>query len=339
MHMQNELLSPPVAAVTFAVASLGIGFICKKAQKLITHDKLALMGILGAFIFAGQMINFPLPLLPGTSGHLTGAVLLAILLGPWAASVVMSSVIIVQCLIFQDGGIMAIGCNLINMAIVPSFVGYAVYKLFAHNRKTNTLAMMLACVITVIFSSALVPLQAALSGVLAVPLKTFMLTMITVHSIIGIIEGVITVAVVSYLKQVSPEIFSTITESSKPLVTKKPYIAIAALTLITAAVFSLFASSLPDGLEWSYSERPTQPEFSPMIENNHPAVTKAEHIQAQLSPLPDYSIRTSDSSIKASAGWTSFAGVTGSIITMAVIWLCGRLIQKKESLQNAPHAH
>ena len=345
MHMQNELLSPPVAAVTFAAASLGIGFICKKAQKLITHDKLALMGIMGAFVFAGQMVNLPLPLLPGTSGHLTGALLLAVLRGPWASAIVMSSVVIVQCLIFMDGGIMALGCNLINMAIVPSFVGYGIYKLCMHNSNLrlyttrSIIAVMIACLASVIFSSRLVPLEASASGIIKVPLLTFIATMVSVHCVIGVIEGLITIAVLGYLQQVVPDIFESVTAKMQPVKRRKLYVAMAIATVVVGAGLSIFASSLPDGLEWSYAERPDQLEFTGIVENTSPAIKNADHIHEKISLMPDYSIRTANSEAEASAGWTSFAGVTGSIITMVMIWFCGRLIHKKETVQNAPHAH
>ena len=128
MHMANELLSVPVAAGTLAIAAGGIGFICKKARRFITSDRFALMGILGAFVFAAQMVNFQLPAMPGTSGHMVGAVLLAIILGPHLGAIAVSSIVIIQCLIFQDGGLLALGCNIINMAIVPSYLGYFLYR-------------------------------------------------------------------------------------------------------------------------------------------------------------------------------------------------------------------
>ena len=122
MHMANELLSVPVAAGTILLASGGIVAVARKAKQTLTNEKLPLMGVLGAFVFAAQMVNFPI--LTGTSGHMVGAVLLAILLGPHAAAIVMASIVIVQCLIFQDGGLLALGCNVINMGLVPAYLGY-----------------------------------------------------------------------------------------------------------------------------------------------------------------------------------------------------------------------
>ncbi|GAG91926.1 unnamed protein product [marine sediment metagenome] len=110
MHMANELLSVPVAAGTLAIAAAGLGFICRKVRQVIAAEKLALMGILGAFVFAAQMVNFQLPAMPGTSGHMVGAVLLAIILGPHLGAIVISSVVIVQCLIFQYGEFATLKC-------------------------------------------------------------------------------------------------------------------------------------------------------------------------------------------------------------------------------------
>ena len=338
MHMQNELLSPAVAAGSFAIASIGLGLICKKAKRIVSHDALAMMGLMGAFVFAGQMVNIPLPFLPGTSGHITGAVLIAILLGPYAAAIVMSSVVIVQCLIFQDGGIMAIGCNLINIAIVPGFVGHWIYTLCMHNQKlkpsgTRTIvAVMLACEAAVVISSALIPIQAALSGVLMVPFATFLTTMLGVHSIIGLLEGVITIAIFAYLHQVCPDIFEKLNFQPAPAKRKKLYAAIAVAIIIVGAGLSLIASSLPDGLEWSYAHRPDQPNFTPMTDNTDVSVVQADRIQEKISLMPDYNSTLA-------AGWKSFAGVTGSLITMAAIWIAACIIRRKGTGANASHTH
>ena len=124
VHMANELLSVPVAAGTLAIAAAGLGFICRKVRQVVAAEKLALMGILGAFVFAAQMVNFQLPAMPGTSGHMVGAVLLAIILGPHLGAIVISSVVITQCLIFQDGGLLALGANIFNMAFVGVFAAH-----------------------------------------------------------------------------------------------------------------------------------------------------------------------------------------------------------------------
>ena len=209
MHMANELLSVPVATGTLAIAAAGLGLVCRKARQIISSDKLALMGIMGAFVFAAQMVNFQLPAMPGTSGHMVGAVLLAIVLGPHAGAIVISSVVIVQCLIFQDGGLLALGCNIINMALVPSYLGYFLYRTITTGPSSGLrtyIGAMLACVVAIEVGATLVPIQAVLSAVLAVPFSTFLITMLGVHLLVGLVEGLITVAVLAYLQQVRPDV-------------------------------------------------------------------------------------------------------------------------------------
>ncbi len=164
MHMANELLSVPVAVGTLAIAAGGLGFICRNVREVIAADKLALMGILGAFVFAAQMVTIRLPAMPGTSGHMVGAVLLAIILGPHLGAIVISSVVIIQCLIFQDGGLLALGCNIINMALVPSYLGYFLYKTATAGPFSSLrtyIGAMVAGVIAIEAGAVLVPVQAA----------------------------------------------------------------------------------------------------------------------------------------------------------------------------------
>lgn len=337
--MANELLSVPVAAGTFAIAAAGLSFVCKKLRRIITSDKLALMGILGAFVFAAQMVNFQLPAMPGTSGHLVGAVLLAIILGPHAAAVVMSSVVIIQCLIFQDGGLLALGCNLINMALVPTYLGSLLYKTVTKNRSDSLriyIATMLACIIAVEAGAVLVPIQAALSGVLAVPFSTFLVTMLGVHLLVGLVEGLVTVAVLGYLQQVRPDIVIDSLPGKVRLSKKAVLATLLIFTVIIGAGLSLFACGYPDGLEWSYAERPDQPDFKSAVENKDPRIAAVDNFQSKYSPMPDYSARTSKlgetpaQEVEAALGWTSFAGVLGSVLTMAFIWLAAWLLRKKQ---------
>jgi cobalt/nickel transport system permease protein len=342
MHMANELLSVPVATGTLAVAATGLGLICRKVKKTIIEDKLSLMGILGAFVFAAQMINFQLPAMPGTSGHLVGAVLLTVILGPHLAAIVMSSVVIIQCLIFQDGGLLALGCNIINMALVPSYLGYFLYRAVTAGRLGSLriyIGTMLACTIAVEAGAVLVPIQATLSGVLRIPFSTFLITMIGVHFLVGFIEGLITVAVLGYLQQVRPDVVVDSLPGKVRLSRKAVMATLVVFTVVIGAGLSLFASGLPDGLEWSYAERPDQPDFKTVISNEDSRVAAVDNLQAKYTPLPDYSRRisplgqTEKVDVNSSSGWTSFAGVLGSGVTMALIWLTARLLRKKQSEQ------
>ncbi len=341
MHMANELLSVPVAAGTLAIAAAGLGFVCRKLRRIITPDKLALMGILGAFVFAAQMVNFQLPAMPGTSGHMVGAVLLAIILGPHIGALVISSVVIIQCLIFQDGGLLALGCNLINMALVPSYLGYFLYKTVTKNRSGSLrvyIATLLASVIALEAGAVLVPIEAALSGVLAVPFSTFLVTMLGVHLLVGLVEGLITVAVLGYLQQVRPDIVIDSLPGKARLSKKAVLVTLVVFTIVIGAGLSLFACGFPDGLEWSYAERPDQPDFESTVENSDPRIAAVDDFQSKYSPMPDYSIRSSKlgqtptQQIEA-AGWTSFAGVLGSASTMVFIWLTAKILRKKETAQ------
>ena len=339
MHMANELLSVPVAAGTLAIAAGGLGIICRRARQVIGSDKIALMGIMGAFVFAAQMINIQLPAMPGTSGHMVGAVLLAIILGPHAAAIVISSVVIVQCLIFQDGGLLALGCNIINMGIVPGYLGYFLYKSFTTGAFSNLrtyIGAMLGCMIAIEAGAVLVPIQAALSGVLVVPFATFLVTMLGVHFLVGFAEGLITVAVLVYIQQVRPDIVGDSLAGKVRLSKKAVLVTLAVFTIVIASGLSLFACGFPDGLEWSYAERPDQPDFVPLVSNQNPTIAKADNFQARYSPLPDYSIRTSEigkvtaKEINVASGWTSFAGVTGAGLTMIFVWLTVRILRRKE---------
>jgi cobalt/nickel transport system permease protein len=298
------------------------------------------MGILGAFVFAAQMVNFQLPAMPGTSGHMVGAVLLAIILGPHIGALVISSVVIIQCLIFQDGGLLALGCNLINMALVPSYLGYYIYKTIIKGSPGSLriyIATMLACVVAVEAGACLVPTEAALSRVLAVPFSTFLITMLGVHLLVGLVEGLVTVAVLGYLQQVRPDIVLDSLPGKARLSRNAVLVTLLIFTVVIGAGLSLFACSFPDGLEWSYAERPDQPDFKSVVENKDPKITAVDDFQSKYSLLPDYSVRASKlgatpgQAAEAAAGWTSFAGVIGSVLTMAFIWLTAKILRKKET--------
>jgi cobalt/nickel transport system permease protein len=248
-------------------------------------------------------------------------------------------VVIIQCLIFQDGGLLALGCNIINMGIVPSYLGYFLYKSFAGGSANNLrryLVAILACIVAIEAGAVLVPIQAAFSGVLVVPFATFLVTMLGVHILVGFIEGLITAAVLGYIQQVRHDIVWESSAGKVGLGKEAVLVTLVVFTVITAAWLSLVASGFPDGLEWSYSERPDQPAFEPMVSNEDPRIAKVDDFQAMYSPLPDYSVRNSklgsvaEEEADAAAGWRSFAGVAGSGITMLFVWLAARMLRRKE---------
>jgi cobalt/nickel transport system permease protein len=335
--MANELLSVPVAAGGFAVSGVWLAAVCHKIKDSVSGEKAALMGIMGAFVFAAQMVNFQLPLMPGTSGHLVGAVLLAIILGPHLAVVTLTSVVVVQCLVFQDGGILALGCNILNMVVVPVYVGNFLYRLLRsklEGTKGVYIAAVAACVLAVEAGAVLVPLQVGLSGVLSIPVLSFLLTMAGVHLIIGLMEGLITAAVLCYIMSVRPSVLDQ--GSLRNSLSAPSFVAVTAmLTLIIAGGVSLLANENPDGLEWSYAERPDQTDFEPVIENDSKVIAAADQVQSKYSPMPDYSRRNTsigevNTEAVSSQGWTSLAGVFGAIITMALILLAANLLSKSK---------
>jgi cobalt/nickel transport system permease protein len=351
MHMANELLSLPVAAAALAIAIAVVAIAARVARQAASDDRLPLMGVMGAFVFAAQMINFTLPWLPGTSGHLGGGVLLAILLGPAAGIVTMTAILIVQCLLFQDGGLLALGCNIINMGIMPCLIGSWAYRVVLGPVVSATawrqyLAAWIACVVGVVAGAAMVPVEAALSGVLRVPFGPFLGVMVGVHLIISLCEGAVTFAVVAYLRRVRPEFFG-IESSGTPEGSHRPGFGMVAgsvlvTALLLAGVFSWFASTWPDGLEWSYQEHRYEA-AERAVQNDSPVVAAVDRWQEKWSPMIDYTRReaplgqlpdkTTAKVAPAPAwpdldGWRSLAGVLGTVVTLGIVFVASHWMRR-----------
>jgi cobalt/nickel transport system permease protein len=207
MHLPDGILSPPVWIAGDIIAAGALTVCAQRASKQLTDRRVPLMGVLGAFVFAAQMINFPVP--GGTSGHLMGGVLLAVLLGPASASVVLFCVFLVQALLFQDGGITVLGPNMINMGLVGAFGGWAVFRLIAGKNKSTRmyLGIFVACWASVVVGSLLAAAQLWLSG--SAPFGPIMAAMGGVHALIGIGEGLITVMTVRFLANARPELLES----------------------------------------------------------------------------------------------------------------------------------
>jgi cobalt/nickel transport system permease protein len=192
MHIPDGFLNVATIATTYAVSAGGVSYAVKEANKKLKEKHVPLMGVMAAFIFAAQMLNFPIA--GGTSGHLIGAALAAILLGPWASVLIMSCVLIAQCLIFQDGGLLALGANIFNMGIVASFSAYFLYRLsttvFGENKKGKLIGGFIGAWGSVVLASIACALELIISG--ASPLVVALPAMAGVHALIGIGEGLIT---------------------------------------------------------------------------------------------------------------------------------------------------
>jgi len=200
------LLNVATMATTAMVSAGGVGNAVRVANKKLREKQVPLMGILAAFIFAAQMLKFPIAV--GTSGHLTGAALAAILLGPWAAVLIMSCVLIAQCLIFQDGGLLALGANIFNMGIVASFSGYYLYRLatliLGGGRRGKLIGGFIGAWGSVFLASIVCAIELAVSGVS--PIGVVLPALASIHTIIGIGEGLITGAVLSLVLAARPDL-------------------------------------------------------------------------------------------------------------------------------------
>lgn len=342
MHMADALLSPAVGATFWAASLGGISYSVKKLKEQIDDKTIPLMGVLGAFVFAAQMINFTIPA-TGSSGHLGGGLLLSALLGPYAAFIVMASVLIIQALFFADGGLLALGCNIWNLGFYTCFVAYPlIFKplMQKSNGKWLFLASVISAVVGLQLGAFSVVLETKLSGISELPFSTFVLLMQPIHLAIGIVEGVVTAAVIKYVKVTRPEIIEArLTQKALPenLPIKNLVIGFLVAAIITGGVVSWFASENPDGLEWSIEKVYGKPEL-PEKESGIFATLK--NIQEKIAFLPDYSFKKSEKPEEAKAeepkeggkianidAGTSLSGILGSLIVLLVVFGTGFVVK------------
>ncbi len=254
MHMADALLSPMVGGAFWAVSGMLISYSAKKVSQEADASKTPLMGVLGAFVFAAQMINFTIPG-TGSSGHLGGGLLLTILLGPYRAFITLASVLIMQCLFFADGGLLALGCNIFNLAFFPAFIAFPfIYRVIAGNSASpqNIAAgSMTAAVVALLMGAFSVVVETLLSGITELPFSTFILFMLPIHLAIGIVEGLVTCAVLLFVLKTEPTLLTGQPASSRPHFILAVFSVVA---LITGVGLSCVASSHPDGLEWSIAK-------------------------------------------------------------------------------------
>ncbi|MFZ5651030.1 MAG: energy-coupling factor ABC transporter permease [Bacillota bacterium] len=200
MHIPDGFLDAKTWISTAALSAGAIGYSIKKSREELDERQVPKLGIMAAFIFAAQMVNFPVA--GGTSGHLLGAALATILLGPWNACLIISAVLVVQCLGFQDGGITALGGNIFNMALFGVIAAYLVYNIFSRvlkNPAGRSISIFLAAWASVFVASTLAAIELAVSG--TVPFSVVFPAMAVWHALIGIGEGIITVVVVNFLEK------------------------------------------------------------------------------------------------------------------------------------------
>ncbi|MCX7769585.1 MAG: energy-coupling factor ABC transporter permease [Proteobacteria bacterium] len=336
MHMADALISPSVGVGFWALSVGGIAYSAKKLKEQMDDKIVPLMGILGAFVFAAQMINFTIPA-TGSSGHLGGGMLLSILLGPYAGFIVMASILTIQALFFADGGLLALGCNIWNLGFYTSFIAYPlIYKQITKNGKYHFIASLISVVVGLQLGAFSVVLQTFFSGISELPFKTFVMLMQPIHLAIGIVEGIVTAAIIKYVYTIKPEILLTSIPIEKKMKNdtsiKKLILMFAVLTVITGGLLSWFASSNPDGLEWSIEKVYGKPELP---EKDSGIVNVLKNIQEKLAILPDYTFKKLEKKEEASEIekypnidiGTSVSGILGALVVLLVAFGTGYIIK------------
>ena len=296
MHMADALLSPTVGAVMWTATAAITAYSARKVQKQLDDRKIPLMGAIGAFVFAAQMINFAIPG-TGSSGHLGGGLLLAILLGPHAAFITISSVLTVQALFFADGGLLALGSNIFNLGFIPCYICYPlIYKTVVAGRlqhKRVVTASILAAVVGLQLGSLAVVLQTYFSNISSLPFSSFLLMMQPIHLAIGLVEGIATAGIVSFIWKARPEIMeiTSADKSSNRLSLNKVVVGLLVVALITGGGLALFSSGHPDGLEWSIENVAGNSQLTPAGKIQETFAT----LQNKISFFPDYNFKDNDS--------------------------------------------
>jgi cobalt/nickel transport system permease protein len=312
MHIPDGFLSVVVSIILWVVSIVMVGIALRKSSQVLGERQVSLMGVLAAAIFAGQMLNFAVT--GGTSGHLLGAAIATVLLGPWPAVLTMTAVVSVQALIFQDGGVLALGANILNMAIVGVFVSYAVYTLLTNLVKRHTTGILVAgfaaawCSIFIASLSA--ALQLALSG--TSPANIAVPAMGGIHALIGIGEGLITVGALAFIYATRPDLLNL--GDARPASNRAIMIG-GGMIALALAVLSPIASGNPDGLEW--------------VAEEHGFIDTAQ--EALYSIIPDYTMPgIADPNLS-----TIIAGILGVVIVFGVAYGVARAERRASARESA----
>jgi cobalt/nickel transport system permease protein len=348
MHMADALLSPAVGGTLWAASAGAIAYSAKKVRNELDDKKVPLMGVLGAFLFAVQMINFTIPA-TGSSGHLGGGLLLTILLGPFAALLTIASVLVVQALFFADGGLLALGCNIFNMGVFPAFIVYPLVYSRLIVSDPSRMRLMAAIMISAIAGLQLgalgVVVETLYSGISALPFSTFVLLMQPIHLAVGIVEGLVTAAIISVVYNARPEILNVPEARSLVAVPlRNTVVAFLAVALVSGSFISWFASKNPDSLEWAIKKVTGQEELEATKDRVHGVLAA---LQEHTAILPDYSFKKTrfgeaHAAVALKQGeqkkqeaknggklGTSLSGLLGGMITLGFACLSGFLLKKK----------
>lgn len=315
MHIPDGLLDAKTLAITGALAASGLAVAARQVNRTLPRNKIPLMGLSAAFVFAAQMVNFPV--LGGTSGHLLGGVLVAVLIGPGAAAIVITCVLLVQALIFSDGGLLALGANIFNMSFIGAMVGYAIYRStrkFLPGVRGQITAIFFAAWLSTVLAAMTCAGELALSGRL--PPGVVFPAMISIHALVGIGEGLITSLVILAIERTRPDLL----EAENSPSTRGAGLEFLAFGLVIAlglAVFvSPYACSWPDGLD-KVAEK----------------FGFAGHAASLIKMwIPDYKMP----GISAEGIATAIAGALGTLVMFGLAWGVGRILVRSEMIQSKP---
>jgi len=307
LHIPDGFLTILVSLIFWTATIIIVGVAISKTNQSLGEKQIPLMGVMAAFIFAAQMLNFPVA--GGTSGHFLGGTLAAIVLGPWAGILVMTAVVGVQALLFQDGGLLVMGANIFNMGIITAVIGFGLYRIVIHRKKGARLAMAgIGAWIATMAAALITSLQLWLSG--TTRLEIVIPSMLGVHALIGIGEALITVAALTFIAQTRPDLV----ESEKSAVDGgRGWIIAGVLVTLLAVLISPLASGNPDGLE-------RVAEDLGFLETG---------VSAPFQILPDYSIPfLGETGIS-----TILAGIVGAIVVLGLLILIGRNLYKPKEIE------
>ncbi len=345
MHMADALLAPTVAATMYVASGVTTGLSVAKINKEDMTEKLPVMGVMSAFVFAGQMINYTIPG-TGSSGHMCGGLMLSALLGPEAGFISMAVILLIQCLFFADGGLMAYGANVWNMAFYGCFIGYyLIYRPIMNSKISNarlkiSLASILGCVLTLQLGAFSVCIETLASGITELPFAAFAGLMQPIHLAIGLVEGIITAALLIFVHETRPELLSGVTLKTdrKAMSVKNVVIILAVLVVLIGGIGSQFASSNPDGLEWSLFGNEEEGYSANMgLDEEEFGVSSAiseaaAGVQEKTAFLPDYAF-SNDSENPAG---TTVSGILGSAIVAVfaacICFISGNIRKKKQTV-------
>jgi cobalt/nickel transport system permease protein len=321
--MADTLVSAAVGGGFWLLSGGALARSSRRVQQEVGEDRVPLMGVLGAFVFCAQMVNFAIPG-TGSSGHLGGGIFLAALLGPHAAVLVMGSVLLVQALFFADGGLLAFGCNLFNLGIVPGLVAYPLVFRPLNRRGHRMTAAVLGSVVALQLGALGVVLETSLSGLAGLPIKAFMSSMLLIHLPIALVEGLVTAGLLAFVARARPDaLVDRVSSASQRILGS-----FLALALLTGGVLSWVSSSRPDGLEWSLART-----AAPAGARLNPLHQWASRFQQRTAVLPDYAFRQAGAEAnparRAETSLSAFLGGVGTILLVAGTgWVLGKLRNK-----------